>query len=121
MKAEVDIATTSLGEHNVADQVIRARQRLLEDNARRRETRMRVSPAMGSESSSHGMARAVAAVVSKLPSTGAVQMDWSTVLRLAHLDEPSENTLRELQDALRQARVLAAFGSRVAIFARDPE
>ena len=117
---KVAIATPSLVEHSVADQVMRTRQRLLEDNARRREERTcLVSPA--SRPSSPGLARAVAAVVASLPLTGAVTMEWSNVLRLAHLDEPSENTLRELQEALRQAHVLAAFGSRVAVFARDPE
>ena len=48
-------------------------------------------------------------------------MEWADVLRLVHLDEPSEETLRKLQEALRAKRVLAAFGSRTVVFARDPE
>ena len=48
-------------------------------------------------------------------------MEWSEALRLAHLDEPSAELLRDLQEELRKARVLAAFGSRVVVFARDPE
>ena len=105
----------------LSDGFVSARQRIFEANARRREERSRQVTQSALTSPSYGLARAVVAVVERLPTTGAVAMDWTDVLRLVHLDEPSEETLRELQEALRAKHVLAAFGSRTVVFARDPE
>ena len=116
-----DNVSINLSESSVADEVARTRQRMFKQNARRREERARQSAQTSLTSSSHGLARAVSAVVKMLPETGAIAMDWGKVLQLVHLDEPSEDTLRELQEALRAKRVLAAFGSRTVVFARDPE
>ena len=104
----------------VAEQVRQTTQRLFEVTAQRRELRAHaLGGASNGQASTLPLARAVAVVVESLPSTGAVMMDWSQALRLAHLDEPSADLLRELQEELRKARVLAAFGSRVVVFARD--
>lgn len=53
--------------------------------------------------------------------TGAIAMEWSQALRLAHLDQPGSEHLLEQQEQLKKAHVLAAFGSRVVVFARAPE
>jgi hypothetical protein len=112
---------SSAARATMAEEMRRSKQRLLEVTAQRRELRARVLKGDAIEpTSTLPLARAVAAVVNSLPSTGAVMMDWSEALRLAHLDEPSAEMLRELQDELRKSRALAAFGSRVVVFARDP-
>ncbi len=112
---------SSAARATMAEEMRRSKQRLLEVTAQRRELRARVLKGDAIDATSTlPLARAVAAVVNSLPSTGAVMMDWSEALRLAHLDEPSAELLRELQDELRKSRVLAAFGSRVVVFARDP-
>jgi len=112
---------SSAARATMAEEMRRSKQRLLEVTAQRRELRARVLKSDAIDATSTlPLARAVAAVVNSLPSTGAVMMDWSEALRLAHLDEPSAELLRELQDELRKSRVLAAFGSRVVVFARDP-
>ena len=113
--------SSSAARATMAEEMRRSKQRLLEVTAQRRELRARVLKGDAIDATSTlPLARAVAAVVNSLPSTGAVMMDWSEALRLAHLDEPSAELLRELQDELRKSRVLAAFGSRVVVFARDP-
>ena len=123
MKSEPGVSidrTSPASRATVAEQMRQTTQRLFEVTAQRRELRARALGAVSNgQASTLPLARAVAAVVERLPSTGAVSMDWSEALRLAHLDEPSAELLRELQDELRKARVLAAFGSRVVVFARD--
>jgi hypothetical protein len=46
-------------------------------------------------------------------------MNWDEALDLVQLDQPSSERLRELQDELRKANILFAFGSHVVAFARD--
>lgn len=100
----------------VARQVRQTTQRLFAVTAQRRELRARaLERANDGQASTLPLARAVAAVVESLPSTGAVMMDWSEALRLAHLNEPGAELQRDLQEELRKARVLAAFGSRVVV------
>jgi hypothetical protein len=106
--------------HGETDGVRASQQRLFEITARRRQERTTAAETVGVEPS-RTMAKAVSAVISVLPATGAVAMEWPDVLKLAHLDEPSSERLLELQSQLKKARVLAAFGSRVVVFARDPE
>ena len=70
----------------MAEQMRQTKQRLLEVTAQRREPRARLVEGSAIEpTSTLPLARAVAAVVNSLPSTGAVMMDWSEALRLAHL------------------------------------
>ena len=105
---------------SVADQVRQTRERLLEVVERRRQ--LRSDAAAGAVQAKHGasaLVRAVAAVVDRLPKTGAVTMKWEEAMSLVQLDKPSAERLRELQEELRKANVLSAFGSHVVSFARD--
>ena len=94
---------------------------LLELTAKRRDTRASVAAALDTETALEKVAQAVRAVVAGLPAAGAVALQWPEALRLARLDQPSQACLLELQEQLRQANVLAAFGSRVVVFARDTQ
>ena len=111
--ARMPIAETSSA--IVAEQVRQTRQRLLDVVTRRRQ--LRLSDTAGAVEAEY--AWAVAAVVDRLPKTGAVTMKWEEALSLVQLDQPSSERLRELQEELRKANVLFAFGSHVVSFARD--
>lgn len=105
---------------SVAEQLSRIRQRLLDVVTRRRKLRPNdAAGAVEAEYAASALVRAVAAVVDRLPKTGAVTMKWEEALSLVQLDQPSSERLRELQEELRKANVLFAFGSHVVSFARD--
>ena len=109
---------------SVAEQLRLRKQLLSEVVTRGRELRARnadaaVDSAIDAGSAATSLVRAVAAVVERLPRSGAVTMNWDEALRLVQLDKPSAERLRELQDELRKANILFAFGSHVVSFARD--
>ena len=104
----------------VAEQIRLTRQRLLESVMKARERRARgAEGGSDPEPATTSLVRAVAAVADRLPTTGAVTMNWDEAMRLVQLDKPSTESLRELQDELRKAHILFAFGSHVVSFARD--
>ena len=118
MKTEasrVFIAEPSPG--SVTEQIRLTRQRLLDVVTKGRQRR--AEGIADADSAASTLVRAVAAVADRLPKTGAVTMNWDEAMSLVQLDRPSTERLRELQDELRKANILFAFGSHVVSFARD--
>ena len=120
MKSDAVRMPAELNSSPVAEQVRQTRQRLFDVVTRRRQLRASdAACAVEAEYAASALVRAVAAVVDRLPKTGAVTMKWEEALSLVQLDQPSSERLRELQEELRKANVLFAFGSHVVSFARD--
>ena len=112
--------TAELNSASVAEQVRQTRQRLLDVVTRRPQLRSTgEAEAVEAEHAASALGPAVAAVVNRLPKTGAVPMKWKGAPSLFQLAQPSSERLRELQEELRKANVLFAFGSHVVSFARD--